>query len=123
MQEISVFVGTGLDESGLSKSLAANTSNPRSAERSLLHEVAQALMASRRDSRVQVQAVKLLEVRHDQQYPSVVDVDFMINWDLYHGCEERNESDDEYASEGATYTADGYLIFRVPEPHRPPSDC
>lgn len=90
---------------------------------SLLHGVATALIHAVQDDRAEVHDVRVNEVQIDPQYPNQVQLELVVGWSLYHGCHDRNQADDEYFSEGATYTADGNLIFQLPASRRPPSDC
>lgn len=120
MREVSIFVGTGLNEEGMRSKL---NDDAQGQSTSLLHGVATALIHAGQDDRAEVHDVQVYEVQIDPQNPNQVQLELKVGWSLYHGCRDRNQADDEYFSEGATYTADGNLIFRLPASRRPPSDC
>lgn len=117
MIEITVHIGSGLDDQGIKDALASN------AKRSPLYGIATAIMSANRDWRVQVHNVEVEDVYIDTNAPNQVQIEFTIGWSLYHGCKDKDETDDELVSEVATYTAEGDLIFIAPEPTRPDSNC
>jgi hypothetical protein len=121
MEEKKLFVGVGLDANGITRALGRT--GKESLRGSSLMDVARALMAVEKDIRVEVHNVTVESVNVDSHFPSQVQIELLISWSLYHGCEDKNEADDEYVSEIATYTKDGHLIFQVPEPRRPRNDC
>lgn len=120
MREISIFVGAGLSATALRSKLNADDGSQST---SILHGVATALIHAGHDARAEVHEVQVEDVDLDPRFPNQVQLELVVGWSLYHGCRDMNQTDDEYFSESVTYTADGNLIFQLPSPCRPPSDC
>lgn len=116
MRELKVFVGPGLDEQQL-KALLNQSSGMR------LKEVAHALLVGHGDDGADIHSVDVEEVLIDPEYPTQVEIEFETSWNIYKGCEDMNLSGCELECEVAAYTADGELIFMVPEPRRPANPC
>jgi hypothetical protein len=113
--ETSVFVGPGLDAEALRRKLNSDSG-------SLLHGVGTSLIQVTRDERAVAYKVVVDEVHIDAKFSNQVQLDLVVSWSLYHGCKNMNQ-DDEYMSEGATYSRTGALIFNLPAPRRAPSGC
>ena len=120
MREIRIKVGTGLDAEGIQRALAPPNFDGEDAMS--LYPVAEALMAVR-DSRVEIHGVAIDDVWINPKFPSQVSISFTSSWSLYVGCRDSNSAGDEDVCETATYTADGLLIFLVPEPRRESNPC
>lgn len=116
-----IHIGSGLDEDGIFDFLQG--SGRKDDVTSPLLPVAQEFMHSIKDVRANVLSVKVNSVNVDPTFPRAVHVHFTVEWDLYHGCADRNEYDHDDLDEIAIYTDDGNLIFQIPEPRRPSNPC
>jgi hypothetical protein len=121
MYEEKIYVGSGLDACAMMKALG--NQRRKDVVVSPMKPVARAIMSANKDSRVEVHDVTVDDVQIDPNFRHLVHVEFTALWSLYHGCVDRNESDDEPMSERANYTDDGYLVFQLPTPRRPQNDC
>jgi hypothetical protein len=121
MREIVVQIAAGLDADGIKDAL--NETDELGEANPQLFEVAHALLANHKDDRAEVFEVGVEDVTIDHEHPSQVHLELTISWSAHYGCKDMDRSDEECVSETATYTADGTLIFVVPAPRRPVSDC
>lgn len=121
MRELTVYVGEGLDEEGLTDAL--NESDEHGTDSTLLFEVAHALLSKHEDDRAEIASVVVDEVSIDPEHPTQVHIVFTTSWSRYYGCRNMNSAGDQQETESATYTAEGNLVFIVPERRRPANHC
>lgn len=121
MREMKVHVGPGLDSEGIMEVLNAGDNNAKKSRR--MFRVAHALMSDHKDDRAEIDSVVVDEVTIDPDHPSQVHLKFTTSWSAYYLCTDKNLVDDKFESETATYTTEGDLVFIVPDPRRPASEC
>lgn len=121
MREEKVFVGEGLDAEGIKDVL--NDADEDGNENMLLFEVAHALLTEHQDDRAEIHSVGVDEVAIDPQHPNQVHLEFTTSWSSHYGCRDMDDAGEQQESEGATYTADGHLVFTLPTPRRPANEC
>lgn len=120
-REVKVFVGVALSVEEIAEVL--NEGDELGDESTKLFEVAHALLSQHADDRAEIHQVEVTGVDVDEAYPAQLQVQFTTSWSAYYGCHDMNTVDDQDEDESATYTSDGHLIFTVPEPRRPASEC
>jgi hypothetical protein len=120
-REIKVFVGIGLGVDEIAEVL--NEGDDLGDESTKLFEIAHALLSQHADDRAEIHQVEVTGVQADEIHPTQLHVQFTTSWSAYYGCRDMNAADDQDEDESVIYTSDGHLIFTVPEPRRPASEC
>ncbi|MFZ6659092.1 hypothetical protein [Undibacterium sp. TJN19] len=120
MREIKIQIGENLDEEGIQRALEDSNTHGQDAIR--LYPVAEALM-NVDDCRFQIYGVTIEEVTINQEFPNQVTISFTSSWSHYVGCRDANSAGDQDECETATYTADGHLIFLVPDQEKESNYC